>query len=74
MWLRWMDAGVRIQAAGVPEWRDHSGAIEQDSSDYSLDAFLRVRSPLPGKLAAATIDPWSSVAEARNIRRRVGFR
>lgn len=45
MWLRWMDAGVRISKLPefLLEWRDHSGRLSRIHPDYSLDAFLRVK-------------------------------
>ncbi|MEO6245468.1 MAG: glycosyltransferase family 2 protein, partial [Opitutaceae bacterium] len=47
LWLRWLDAGVRI--AKVPRvllrWHDSPGRLTRTDVRYSLDAFFRVKAP-----------------------------
>lgn len=78
LWLRWMDAGVRISKLPefLLEWRDHSGRLSRNHPDYSLDAFLRVKARylaswlqqhLPGDR------PLVVCGGSRNIRNKLEF-
>ena len=47
LWLRWLDAGVRI--AKVPEvlmkWQDSDGRLSRTDPRYSPEAFYRIKAP-----------------------------
>lgn len=47
LWLRWLDAGVKMAKLPVPllSWRDRADRLSRTSARYSPEAFFRTKAP-----------------------------
>ncbi len=76
LWLRWLEAGVRMAKIPRPllRWNDPPGRLSRTSDRYAPDAFYRLKSRYLARWLSAHVEPHRSLlvwGAGRLTRRRV---
>jgi len=78
LWLRWLDAGVRVSKLPLPvlRWFDHPERLSRNDSRYSLEAFYRIKAGYIAKWLFRYASTWPDVivwGAGRTTRKRAAF-